>query len=869
MKKNTVFWVYGLLLLLMASVTAGIYSVAYLKWIEILYGAMMAAIFLDGAAMGALLAAAGSKPKKRVLLSALLGGGIVIGGVFVLSFVINILIYHERGAEEATVATAIFGFAAALFGTLRLKKLTGVKFVWKPLLGIVLCVCLMICGLIGLYPKAKDTICARSKHMEAVPSGLSVYTDKSIDPVREADLWVAPDGNDDNDGSFDRPLATLEKARELVRAMDKTDKDGITVALKAGEYRVGEQVFSEEDSGTPDCPVSWRACSDGEVILNGGMTLDPSLFHPVTDEAVLARLSENAKQNVICLSLHSLGVTSADYGKLYAIGTYNTARYYDGDYEGPMYCELFVNDVRCKLARYPDDDWLKTSEPLQIGRNVPGSITDGDFVSNPPGEIYRVDRELAERIHSWQTLNDVWMFGFFQTSWADGATPIGSFDYEERTLATQFVSEFGAVKDAPYYFFNVLEELDAPGEWYLDRESGTLYLYPPEDLAGAVIDLTLTTEPIITGKNVHDLTFLGFTVKGTRGDAICITGDRCTVSRCLIKNVGGSALSMSGYDNLASENEITHTGKAGITITGGDSATLTHGNSRADNNLIHDWSEIYYTYQPAVSLGGVGNICSHNEIYNCPHEAITYGGNDHIIEYNLIHDVCLLSDDAGAIYAGRSWTMYGNIVRYNAIYNLGTPGEHSPQGIYMDDALSGQTIYGNLLVNMPCYGLELGGGRDLIVQNNVLINTKGHAVHYDQRAIDYILNNGWFSHDTVLWEQLEASPWRSEIWQNGYPMMQGLHYNLDNTDDPLFFPNAAKGKVTGNLLVNQRNELGQIDENPAYYSDISGNAIYRLNAMKKLFVDPENGNYTLREDAPVFDEIPDFEPLPLSEIGRY
>ena len=42
-----------------------------------------------------------------------------------------------------------------------------------------------------------------------------------------------------------------------------------------------------------------------------------------------------------------------------------------------------------------------------------------------------------------------------------------------------------------------------------------------------------------------------------------------------------------------------------------------------------------------------------------------------------------------------------------------------------------------------------------------------------------------------------------------------------------------------------------------------------LNNMKKFFVDPENGDYTLRDDAPVFDEIPDFEPLPLGEIGRY
>ena len=29
--------------------------------------------------------------------------------------------------------------------------------------------------------------------------------------------------------------------------------------------------------------------------------------------------------------------------------------------------------------------------------------------------------------------------------------------------------------DRPYYFENVLEELDAPGEWCLDAEEGMLY----------------------------------------------------------------------------------------------------------------------------------------------------------------------------------------------------------------------------------------------------------------------------------------------------------------------------------------------------------------------------------------------------------
>ena len=239
-----------------------------------------------------------------------------------------------------------------------------------------------------------------------------------------------------------------------------------------------------------------------------------------------------------------------------------------------------------------------------------------------------------------------------------------------------------------------------------------------------------------------------------------------------------------------------------------------------------------------------------------------------MIEYNNIHNVCLLSDDAGAIYAGRSWVMYGNVIRYNAVYDLGS-NDHEPSGICMDDALSGQTIYGNLLVNMPCFGLLLGGGRDLTVQNNVVINTKENGVSYDERAIAGELSGGWFRHCPILWEELENSPWRGEIWQKAYPQTAGLHYNADRTDDPMYAPNAANSRVTGNLFVNFRNELGNIAPNPARFSDISGNAVYKMSAMKKLFVDPEHGDYTLRSDAPVFDKIPGFEQIPLGEIGRY
>lgn len=168
-------------------------------------------------------------------------------------------------------------------------------------------------------------------------------------------------------------------------------------------------------------------------------------------------------------------------------------------------------------------------------------------------------------------------------------------------------------------------------------------------------------------------------------------------------------------------------------LTGGDRETLTSSENVVTNNLIYDWSQVYRTYQAAVNLNGVGTVCSHNEIYNSPHEAITYSGNNHVIEYNVIHDVVLESSDAGAIYAGRSWSYYGNVIRYNCIYNIGSEN-FTPSGIYFDDALSGQEAYGNLLINIPGCAFLLGGGRDLKIENNLIINA-ATPIYYDDRAM--------------------------------------------------------------------------------------------------------------------------------------
>lgn len=857
MKKYTL---KALLALLISAGGTLLFSYSFPPWKPALY--VLSVIIWAGAAFffGMLFhkAKGSSKP---VLKSAIFGVSVLAAAFLIILLINNVILKEVKSTLAAEIAA---GIAAVFFGVTFICVLrAGGKKVFPAVLAVILA------AAIGYVPFMTDIVIAHIPG-RAAPTGLSQFTEKERELIMNADFYVSVDGDDKNDGSFEKPFATVEAARDAVRKLDKAGKSGITVAVKAGEYRVSSIEFTAEDSGTAECPVSYVAYGDGEVILNGGITLDPKRFAPVADEGMLSRLSDDAKGKVLCADLKEYGLTPADWGKIYAIGSYNTAAKYDGDYVGGIYCELFVNDKRQTLARYPDEDYLYTEKVIQTGygRESDGALTaveNWDEVRNPAPDVYEISRSLADRISSWKTLNDVWMFGFWKYDWADASTPIGEFDAAKRTLSPKFVSTYGTKEKAPYYFFNVFEELTAPGEWYLDRENGMVYVYPDGDLSAASVDMSVTEKQIIKVDGADHLTFDGFTVKGTRGDAITVTGNNITVENCLIKNVAGWALSMDGFNNLAYANEITRTGKGGISLNGGDRETLTPGNSKADNNFIHDWSEIYQTYQAAVSLGGVGNICSHNEMYNSPHEAITYGGNNHVIEYNNIHDVCLLTDDGGAIYAGRRWDFYGNVIRYNAIYDLGS-GEHRPCGIYLDDALSGQTVYGNLLVNVPSIALHLGGGRDLVVKNNIVVNCNDKSISYDERAREGVFG-GWFTHssqkDGDMWQNLFDSPWQNEVWKKAYPQMQKFSDNFDDTDNPDFVPNPAYSDVTNNVIVNVKGDIGSISDSANRFSTVADNTTEKLIKINSIFADPDNGDYSLKNPPEGFEQIP------VSEIGRY
>lgn len=201
-------------------------------------------------------------------------------------------------------------------------------------------------------------------------------------------------------------------------------------------------------------------------------------------------------------------------------------------------------------------------------------------------------------------------------------------------------------------------------------------------------------------------------------------------------------------------------------------------------------------------------------------------------------------------------------MRYNCLYNIGSP-EFAASGIYFDDALSGQSAYGNLLVNIYGNAFLLGGGRDLESKNNVIVNA-GMPVYYDDRAIDSIgKNGGWFNHSKTpgegLWATLAEFDINAEPWKTAYPELSKLSDDFSNTNDPAFAATPANSDISNNIVVNSKKSIGEIAKSAQKYSTFDNNSLYTF----KDSPFSENGDYS----GAVADNS-GFTALPTQEMGR-
>ena len=456
-------------------------------------------------------------------------------------------------------------------------------------------------------------------------------------PAWGADFYVSTKGNDQNPGTLRQPFATLERAREAARASHRP----ATVWLRRGTYsRAHSFRLTAEDNGTV-----YQAYQDENVRLVGGHALAHA--HKVTDAAILTRLDPAARGKVVVFDLKSQGI--ANFGELTPRG-----------YARPVHAaglELFFADKPMTLARWPNHDWARVAG-VRKGQN--------------DRFIYEGDRPAR-----WAASDDVWVHGYWQWDYAEACDRVKSIDTAAREIITDAPHGYdGYSPGKRYYAFNVLEELDEPGEWYLDRKSGLLYFWPPAPLRSGTAMVSLLEEPLIVLDGASQVTLRGLTLECARADGIDIrggAGDR--VEHCTVRNLGNVGINVaSGDHHTISRCEISQIGESAVILQGGNRPTLTAAGNALEDSDIHDYGRWVRTYTPGCLLGGVGNRVVHNCFHDSPHCAILLHGNDHLIEFNEIHHVALETHDVGAFYVGRDYSERGNIVRYNYFHHLGREG---------------------------------------------------------------------------------------------------------------------------------------------------------------------------------------------------
>jgi hypothetical protein len=533
-------------------------------------------------------------------------------------------------------------------------------------------------------------------------------------------------------------------------------------------------------------------------------------FRPVTDAAVLSRLPAEARGKVVRADLKSQAVT--DYGDM--AGGF-------GRGGGPG-MELFLNDRPMGVSRYPNEGFLRITA---VHGKTP-KVVRGTRGCAEPIFSYEGDRPAR-----WASEADPRVQGYWFWDWAEQRHKVASIDPKRKVITLDKPYHgYGYRKGQWFYGFNLLCEIDRPGEWYLDRKAGVAYVWPPEPIARAMVSIL---PRVVTMTGAARVTLRGLIVEGGRGHGVVLTDcDTCSVLGCTIRNVGSWGVRVEGGRGVLVKGcDVYGAGDGGISLTGGDRKALTPAAHCAENNHIHHYSRWNRTYRPGVSISGVGNRMAHNLIHDAPHQAVSFGGNDHVIELNEVHNVCQETNDAGVMYAWNDWSARGHEVRYNFIHHVYGHEARGCMGVYLDDNFSSAHLHGNIFWIVPRAAF-IGGGRDNVYENNVFIDCRP-ALHIDSRGL------GWRAYGTDgLTKKLERWPYRSEPWRTKYPKLLTL---LD--DEPM----APKGNVVRrNICVGGK--WSSVDGKARKYVAMTDNLL----DVDPRFVDAEAGNFQLRDDSPAW-----------------
>lgn len=596
-------------------------------------------------------------------------------------------------------------------------------------------------------------------------------------------FYVAPNGNDQGNGSLNNPFKTIQRAQQAIRSYLSTNKapsGGIAVWLRAGTYQLSDTLnFTSADSGTnAECPVVYTAYKGEEVHISANKIID-SVYIKKTDSTwkywnMVPASVRNDLYQVNLLDAVDIG------GNRIFTSNWDANKSSLFQDNKPVFW-MYQDNVPMTLARYPD---IKDSDRY--------SASSWDTVLKANGTSFKPSNA---KLDSWDASQEIYIHSPFSWMNNDFITRVSSVNSGFISLASNpgglGISDpnNGANPDnvRPYYAMNVVSELTQPGEYYFDGSNSTVYFLAYPNNGNYSLSVTpYSYNYALNINNAKNIEFRNIYFEG--GDNAVINIEGCSgiiLRNCTVRNGVGQGINVNGTNITVDYCDIYNLGFAGVTLNGGNRQTLTKSGNTVSNSHIHNYAMFKMNGNAGVTMvsrQSCGHIIKNNVINYAPQQAIYMGGNEITIENNEIYDICRLTDDAGAIYGARDWSFRGIRILNNIIHDFtptvaGRPGAGA-YGIYLDDCLSGVTVNGNIVYNGTSAGIMNNGGRDNKIENNVIVNCwRGLRSSQTGASSGGVNNKGGDSWN--LLEKLNSVGYQSAIWSAAYPECAAIPNDYD------------------------------------------------------------------------------------------
>ena len=562
---------------------------------------------------------------------------------------------------------------------------------------------------------------------------------------------------------------TIEAARDYLRTLDKSKYDGIEVTVKSGVYQISDPiVFTEEDGGTEDCPITYIGEDGAEIV--GGAFLYAKDFKKADGE--FSKLfPEEARDKIMMVDMKQFGITPEMIAKALENNHYNqTIPFFSADGE------------RQTIAQFPED-WMHIEGAETFDKN--GDIID---IESPQAYSQTVNygEQYAETVQSWSEVLPIYIMGRFFHLWCPDDSKIFNISKTEPTIDIYFNGGHQPYKGSIMYFYNIPEELDKPGEYIYDKDA-VLYYYPTDSFETAEFTVPFS-DGLVKIDGANHITFDNIVFSTTLGHGFEIHGDNITVKNCEICNVGRQGIRFIGNDFTLDSCSVHHTTDDAIDMDVGDIKTLTGGNALIYNCDIYSFG-LSRSYGYAITASGVNITVSHNDVHDGDFKGIHFANAvNAVAEYNDVWRLLLLCDDVGALSIDSREN--ANIVfRYNYIHEIGSEGEaakiidynpdysyYGADAFYHDGGASYCDMYGNI-INGCDDGYRSNGGRNNSFHNNLVCDCRmWYCIFVEVAAIDNFVDNGVNS--TVKFDDYIYN----DAWKKVNPDLAGLKTNTEGAD---------------------------------------------------------------------------------------